>query len=86
MNRSFKDIVMILLTQCMINLGEIEDPIQGKLKNDLVGAQLFIELLEILDSKTKGNLSDGEEKLLVGAISNVKKIYDRKLNPGQGDG
>ena len=53
MKRDIKSIILILATQCMINLGEIQDPVSKDIKSDLDGAELFIELLEELEKKQK---------------------------------
>ena len=82
MKRDIKSIILILATQCMINLGEVEDPISKGISGNLEGAELFIELLEELESKTDGNLTDEEKKFLVGVIENLKKIYNKKRQEG----
>ena len=82
MKKDIKSIILILATQCMINLGEIKDPISKDIKSDLNGAELFIELLEELEMKTKGNLTEGEKEFIIGVIDNLKKLYDKKLQTG----
>lgn len=82
MKRDIKSIILILATQCMINLGEIQDPVSKEINYNMEGAVLFIELLEVLEAKTEGNLSEGEKEFLVGVIDNLKKIYDKKLKSG----
>jgi hypothetical protein len=66
----------------MINLGEINDPVTNELKLNLEGAEVFIELLEELEVKTKGNLSVEEEGFLTDILGNIKKVYDKKLDAG----
>ena len=75
----------MLTSQCMINLGEIEDPVtkQATLKPD--SAAVFIELLEVLKEKTQGNLTEGEEHFLVGALGNLKRIYREKFQHDEGN-
>ena len=82
MKRDIKSIILILATQCMINLGEIQDPVSKEINYNMEGAVLFIDLLEVLEAKTEGNLSEGEKEFLVGVIDNLKKIYDKKLKSG----
>ena len=45
-------------------LGAIADPKSGKVVVDLNGAQFCIDLLQVLEEKTKGNLTDDEEEEL----------------------
>ena len=82
MKRDIKSIILLLATQCMINLGEVQDPISKEISSNLEGAELFIDLLEELKSKTDGNLTDDEKKFLVGVIENLKKIYNKKQQQG----
>jgi hypothetical protein len=80
MKRDIKSIIVMLATQGMINLGEIKNPISNETKSDLEGAEIFIELLEELKLKTRGNLTDDEENFLTEILSNLKKVYEKKLN------
>ena len=61
MKRDIKSIIVMLATQGMINLGEIKDPISNETNLNLEGAEIFIELLEELELKTRTNLTDEEE-------------------------
>lgn len=76
--RDIKSIIVLLATQGMINLGEIKDPISNTTKLDMEGARLFIDLLEVLEKKTKGNLTTEEEGFLTEILSNINKVYDNK--------
>ena len=80
MKRDIKSIIVMLATQGMINLGEIKDPISNETNLNLEGAEIFIELLEELELKTRRNLTDEEENFLTEILSNLKKVYEKKLN------
>ncbi len=82
MKRDIKAIILLLATQGMINLGEIQDPMSSGRKLDAEGAMVFIELLEVLEEKTRGNLTTEEEKFLSDIIGNIKQVYKKKLNTG----
>ena len=74
----------MLATQSMINLGEIQDPMSGDFKNDVEGARTFMQLLNVLGQKTKGNLTPEEDKFLLEVKDNLAKVYNKKvkINPG----
>lgn len=74
----FRAIVVLLATQCMIKLGEVEDPFMHNKAVDLDGAHLFLSLLEVMQEKTKGNLTDEEESYLAFIIDNICKVYQKK--------
>ncbi|MHC4661765.1 MAG: DUF1844 domain-containing protein, partial [Planctomycetota bacterium] len=44
------------VTQAYIALGEIENPSTGKKEKDVKAARFFIDLIEVLKEKTRGNL------------------------------
>lgn len=83
MKRDIKAIVTLLATQSMINLGEIADPLTKATSINLAGAKLFIELVEVLKKKTKGNLSIEEEKFIKDVLNNLKKVYQNKARRGK---
>ena len=82
MDKDIKAIIILLATQAMINMGEIRDPVTQESRNDLEGAALFIELLDVLETKTKGNLTAEEETFLAEVRENLDKVYNKKLNAG----
>lgn len=82
MEIDIKSIIVLLATQAMINMGEIQDPITQEAKNDLDGASVFMQLLEVLELKTRGNLTPPEEAFLVEVKDNLDQVYNKKLNAG----
>ena len=78
MKRDIKSIILLLATQGMINLGELNDPFSNESKLNLEGAEIFIQLLEVLEDKTKGNLTQEEDAFLKEVLGNLKKVYDKK--------
>lgn len=82
MDKDIKAIIILLATQAMINMGEIPDPVTQESKDDLEGAALFIGLLNILETKTKGNLTATEETFFSEVRENLDRVYNKKLNAG----
>lgn len=56
-------------------LGKIPNPQTGKVEKDLLQAQEIIDLLAILEEKTKGNLSKEEDNILKATLSNLRLNY-----------
>jgi hypothetical protein len=77
-----KSIAVLLATQAMINMGEIQDPITTERKNDMEGALVFIQLLDVLETKTKGNLTPEETSFLSNIKENLDKVYNKKYFSG----
>jgi hypothetical protein len=62
-------------TQAMIGLGEIPHPMSNKAQVDLGQAKLAIDMLEVLDTKTKGNLEPQEKQLLDQMLFELRMKY-----------
>lgn len=61
---SFVELVNILVMQAMAALGLLTGPGGQRLPGDLGAAKHFIDLLEVLEVKTKNNLTEDEKNLL----------------------
>jgi hypothetical protein len=59
----------------MISLGKVKNPVSDTLDKNLEYAKLSIDTLDMLVQKTKGNLSEYEEKLLAETVNQLKIIY-----------
>ena len=60
----FAQMVMQLASTALVLMGRIPNPASGKTETDLDAARLFIDQLEMLEVKTKGNLNADEQHLL----------------------
>lgn len=73
---TFEVLVSTLAAQAMAAMGHVVDPNTGKpMEIRLDIAKLQIDLLQILDEKTSGNLDLEDEKLLTDAIHNMRMLY-----------
>lgn len=72
----------MLTTQSLINLGEMPDPVTKQTNIKPESAEIFIDLLTVLEQKTRGNLTPDEEKFLENALNNVKRIFREKFSIG----
>ena len=68
----FSTFILSLNASSLIHLGEIHDPQLKERTVNLPAAKHTIEILEILEDKTKGNLDDGENKLLKDILYNLR--------------
>jgi hypothetical protein len=71
----FSTFIVGLSTQALIHLGEISDPAGGKPEHDLIGAQQLIDILGMLQEKTRGNLDANEQKLLETILFDLRMKY-----------
>jgi hypothetical protein len=82
----FMHLVLQNQQMAMISLGQVKNPVSDRLDKNLEYAKLSIDTLNMLKQKTKGNLSEYEEKLLTETVNQLKVIYveesseEEKLN------
>jgi len=72
---NFSTFLISLSTQALLHLGEIPDPLNGKVETDLESAKQMIDVLGVLREKTKGNLDDNEEKLFNDILFDLRMKY-----------
>ena len=74
----FSTFIMSLNASALVHLGVIEDPMtKKKVKNLPLGKQT-VDMLRMLQEKTRGNLTEEEEKLLQGILYDLKIAYVRQ--------
>ncbi len=61
---NFSSFILSLSSSTLLHLGEIADPQSGEKKKDMALAKQSIDIISLLKDKTKGNLTQEEEKLL----------------------
>lgn len=71
----FRGLMGMLASQALMYMGGIADPQSGKPIFDPVYAVHMIELLGVLEEKTKGNLSDEESKEMSGVLQELRSRY-----------
>jgi len=74
----FSSIILPFYTQALIKLGLAEDPMSDTKGENLELVKRLIDLLDLLNKRTEGNLEPEEEKLLVACIHQLKIAYMEK--------
>jgi len=59
----------------MMAMGKIKNPVTDKIERNLEHAKIYIDTLDMLLAKTKGNLSEYEEKFLNETLKDLKLNY-----------
>jgi hypothetical protein len=75
---NFAALIMSFNTSALCHLGEVAEPGTGKKVMDLELARHTIDTLQLLQEKTKGNLSKDEEELLAHSLYDLKLRYVQK--------
>ena len=76
----FQGLVISLAAATMQHLGKTLNPVTNKIEKNLDAASSTIDMLDMLEMKTNGNLSDSEAKLLKGVLAELKMNYVETMN------
>ncbi len=71
----FSSFVLSLYSSGLVQLGKVEDPSSGKKGINLDLAQHTIDMIAMLDEKTKGNLNAEEDNLLKALLSELRLAF-----------
>ena len=75
---SFGLFIYGLMMEAMIAFGEAENPLTKKKEMNTPHAKFLIDTLDMLKSKTKGNLTKDEEDMLEGILYELRMRFVRK--------
>jgi len=79
MPMTFEALIFSLSTTALLQLGMAPHPETGKQETDLPGAKQTIDILEMLQQKTRGNLTADEGQLLEECLYDLKMTYVKSL-------
>ncbi len=71
----FSTFILSLGSSAMVNLGMVPAPGAEAPAVDLAAAKQIIDILAILEEKTRGNLDDSEQKLLQSLLYDLRVQY-----------
>ena len=82
----FMHLVSMLAMSAIQQMGKLVDPGTGKAEINLEAAQATIDMLDMLEARTRGNLDAEETRLLKDTLMSLKMNYvesqDRKTEDG----
>ena len=75
MTARFANLVMQNTNIALMCLGHAPNPQTGETMRDLEAARMFIDQLEMIEAKTKSNLTREEEKLLQQSLMHLRLAF-----------
>src|ERR1051325_3007318 len=75
MTQRFIEFVMMHAQNAALFLGQIPNPKTGEAEINLDLARMFIDQLEMIQEKTRGNLTNEEATVLRNALSNLQMAF-----------
>jgi hypothetical protein len=76
----FPSYILSYYTQGLVLLGEVPNPYTNKKEEDVDAARHIIDLLSMLEQKTKGNLGNEEQQLLETVLYELRMKFMAKTN------
>lgn len=72
---TFTTFVMSLASSALVNLGEVPDPDSRETRQDLLMAKHTIDILNMLEDKTRDNLDEAEDRLIKALLYELRMKY-----------
>jgi hypothetical protein len=79
----FFSLVMTFQAAAMQQMGKLKNPVSDKIERDLPQAQLSIDIIDMLEAKTRGNLSEEEMRFLKSILQELKLNYVDEMTKEQ---
>ena len=74
-NELFITLVSSLTSQAWIQLGKMKNPVSDKIEKNLEAASMSIDMLTMIQDKTKNNLDEYESKLLEQSLNDLRMNF-----------
>ncbi len=71
----FMYLVGTFQSSAWIALGKMKNPMTDKIEPNLEQASFYIDLLDLMQMKMKGNMSEYEEQMLINTVSELKMNF-----------
>ena len=71
----FSYVVDTFRSSANISLGKIKNPMTNKIDVNLVQAEYYLDVLSMLQKKTKNNLTEYEEQMLINIVSELRMNF-----------
>ena len=75
MSALFAQLVVQQSNMALLLMGKVPHPQTGETVRDVEAARLFIDQLEMLEAKTKGNLTKEEDQLLKQSLMSLRMAF-----------
>ncbi|MBI5814001.1 MAG: DUF1844 domain-containing protein [Nitrospinae bacterium] len=76
----FSTFILSLSSSAMYHMGGFQDPYSGKTSINLDLAKQTIDIIAMLEAKTKGNLTADEEKLFTHTLYELRMMFVELMN------
>jgi len=81
---SLELLLTTLATEALMALGQVPHPVTGQVHIHRDQAKYLIDMVEMLQEKTKGNLTPGEEQLIESVLHQLRLVFVESANQSTG--
>ena len=81
-NQLFVTLISSLSSQAWIQMGKIKNPVTDKIEKNLDAASMSIDMLVMIQEKTKNNLEEYESTLLEKTLNDLRMNFVFEKNQG----
>jgi len=81
----FVALVYSLQMQAMMNMGKLKNPMTDKVEKNMEGAEVSIDMIDMLLHKSKEGFSDEEKKVLETVVSDLRLNYVEEKSKKEND-
>ena len=79
----FSTFILSMAQSAVYHMGGFQDPVSGHTSTNLDLAKQTIDIISLLDEKTRGNLSEDEKRLLSHVLYDLRmRFVEAARNPG----
>jgi hypothetical protein len=68
-------LVALFQSTALQQMGKLKNPVTDKIEKDLEQAKISIDMIEMLQAKTKGNLKQEEERMISAVLRDLRLNY-----------
>lgn len=71
----FRILLQSFASQAMVSMGKMQNPLTGKTEVNLPWARYFIDVIAMLEEKTKANLDPAESSVLTSTLNTLRLTF-----------
>ena len=79
-DQTFTQLLYIFYSSAMVAMGKIKNPATDKVERNMEQAKQSIEILELIKSKTKNNVTPDQQKMIDGLLTDLRLNYVDETN------
>jgi len=79
---NFSNFIVSLSSSVLFHFGDLPDPVTNKVERNLPAAKQTIDILGMIQEKTKGNLDESEKNLIDGILFELRMRFVKEKEKG----